>query len=439
LPPQLALIIVLIFIGCVIYIEHKKAENLSGTVWIIAIWILYSGSKGLGFFLNIHTTIEAGSLPDRYFLLVLGMISLIILLRRHFPLTAPIKNNFLAAMILIYSLISILWSRDAGISFRRWGREVVAFSIALLLFSGKYPINTLISAFKKAIYAALLLSILLIKYYPAYGRSYGRWSGEVMWEGIASQKNGLALICALSILFLIWSLIQASKNLTKPSLRLPILIDIFMVLLALYLMMGPRKTFTYSATSFLSLHVGLIFLLGLKLTENYQINVGKNIIIIAFIIMAVGILMPFLGKIPSQSLPRMLNRSETLTDRTLIWNALLPYAKQHILFGHGFGGFWTTPLRNEIASHAHNGYLETILELGLCGLFLFITFIFFIIKRSLSFLNNESPIAFFFISFIIMILIRNISEVSLGEFASYSTWPLLAWSFLVSKKNEIQY
>lgn len=147
--------------------------------------------------------------------------------------------------------------------------------------------------------------------------------------------------------------------------------------------------------------------------------------------------MPFLGKIPIKSLPRLLNRSETLTDRTIIWSSLLPFAKKHFLLGHGFGGFWTTSLRTQISSHAHNGYLDTILDLGILGLSLFIIFMIILIKRSFNLLYSEVQIAFFFISLILMLIVRNISEVSIGEFTSYSTWLLLAWSFIVIQGKDL--
>lgn len=439
MPPQLALIIVLLFIGYVIYIEHRRTENLSGAVWIIAIWILYSGSKGLGFFLNVKSTMEAGSLPDRYFLLSLGILSLSIILKRNFLFLSTLKKNLSATLILIYSLISTLWSRDPGISFRRWGREAVALIIALLLYSEKHPIKTFISAFKKAIYAALPLSILLIKYYPAYGRSYGRWSGQVMWEGIAYQKNGLAMICALSILFIIFSFEHYFSTRNNLSSKLPLFIDIFMAMLALYLLMGPKRTLSYSATSFLALIVGLICLIYFKAATKHRINIEKQVMIAAIILITIGIMMPFSGKIPMKTLPKLLNRSETLTDRTLIWSVLIPYAKEHIFLGYGFGGFWTTSLREQIASHAHNGYLDTILDLGLIGLLLFIIFILILIKKNLRVLNSDNQIAYFFMSFIFVILVRNISEASLGEFTSYSTWPLLAWSFIINKQEDVTF
>ncbi|MCX7974335.1 MAG: O-antigen ligase family protein [Candidatus Aminicenantes bacterium] len=420
-----------------IYIEHKKTENISGVVWIIAIWILYSQSKGLGFFLNINTTIEAGSLPDRYFLIALGILSLIIILQRHFSFTDLLKGNIPIVAILIYSLISVIWSRFPLISFRGWGREAVAFILALLLCSEKYPTRTLVSAFKKAIYTALPLSILLIKYYPAYGRIYGRWSGELSWVGIASQKNGLAEICALSALFLIWSLEKNIKNLERSSSILSILTDIFMVSLALYLMMGPKKTFSYSATSFLALLVGLFFYMLLKVAAKYKINIERFIMTFVIIILTMGVVIPFSGKIPIQSLPKYLNRSETLTGRTEIWNSLIPYAKQQIILGHGFGGFWTTSLRDQIASHSHNGYLNTILELGLIGLLLFYLFFIIVIKKSFILLKSENQISFLFISIILMILVRNISEVSIGNISNYSMWLLVVWSIIIGKRSNL--
>ncbi|MCX7974602.1 MAG: O-antigen ligase family protein [Candidatus Aminicenantes bacterium] len=430
MPPYLALIIVLSFISCVIYIEHKRAKNQSGAVWIVFLWILYSESKGLGTFFNIKTTVEAGSLPDRLFILALGIISLLILLKRQYSIYTILKLNGKATVILIYMLISILWSKYPAISFRRWGREAIAFIIASLLCSEKYPIKMLISALKKAIYSALPLSILLIKYFPEYGRSYRKLTGEVSWEGIASQKNGLVMICSLSILFLCWSLTQDLRNWKTLPSKFPVFIDVFFVMLAFYLMMGPRRTLTYSATSFFALIVGLIFFIFLKMAIKYGISIEKKFMLIAIFIISIGIVMPFSGKIPIKALPKLLNRNETLTGRTEIWNSLIPYANQNLLLGHGFGGFWTTALRNEIASHAHNGYLNTILNLGLCGLLLFIIFILDFIKKSFKLLRSESQIAFFSLSLILVLIIRNISEVSLGEFSTYSTWLLLSLSFI---------
>lgn len=431
--PQFALIGFSIFIFLIIYIDKKRDNNFKFSGWLIAIWILYSGSKGLGIFLNIETTIEAGSPPDRYFQIILGLLAILILIKRNFSFTAAIKQNVLYFFILSYFLFSVLWAQNQTISFKRWGRELIAAIIALLLVSEEYPLKTLIIAFRKAIYAALPISILLIKYFPVYGREYGRWSGELMWTGIASQKNGLAMLCAISILFLLWSIFHDVKNWRQLNFKLPVLIDVLMFFLALYLLLGPERTLGYSATSTLSLLVGLIILVLLKTLSTRGSDIKNKVIITAIIIIVIGILLPFSGKIPLKTLPGLFNRSATLTGRTEIWRAIVPYAKKNILFGHGYGGFWNTSLRSEIASHAHNGYLDTILELGLIGLSLFTFYIINLIKKTVRLLYERENTSSLFMALIFMILVRNIAESPLTEFTSYSMWLLLAWSFIVNQ------
>lgn len=333
--------------------------------------------------------------------------------------------------------MSIAWSSSPGISFRRWGREAIALIIACLIYSERDSMKTLVSAFKRAIYAALPISIVLIKYFSAYGRSYNRWSGEVMWEGIASHKNSLAMLCALSILFIIWLLWKNMENqLYKAHLPI-ILIDCSMIIFAIYLMMGPNKTLTYSATSLLALIFGIISMVSLSFFVKKGIKIEKLTIISAILIIILGISIPFSGKIPTKTLPRLLNRNETLTERTVIWSAIIPYAEQKLFLGYGFASFWTTSLRNQISSHAHNGYLDAILDVGIIGLLLYVLFISIVIIRSSLSLREKQGASYFFLSLTFMLIVRSIAESPLAEFSNYPMWLLLAWSFIVNKKEEV--
>ncbi len=420
MPPQLALISVTVFVLLIIYIEHRQSGLSGAAIWVISIWLLYSSSKGLGVFIDINTTIEAGSLPDRYFLLALGILGLWLLFKRSFQFGLVFKRNWLYLLIINYMLLSVTWSRAPEISFRRWGREAITLIMICLLVSEESPIKTFLSAFKRTIYFYLPFSILLIKYFSTYGREYDRWSGELMWVGLASQKNGLAYFCALSVILLIWILWQDLLNLRILESKVPVLINILMLVLSVYLMMGPRRTLTYSSTSFLSLLTGLIVMISLRKGAEKGIKLKDTVATIAMILMLIGIFMPFSGKIPIKDLPRLVGRGETLTGRTDIWNALLPYAKKHIVLGYGYGGFWTTTLREQIASHAHNGYLETVLALGFSGLILFSLFLISTARKCTRLIDNERSIYILFLSFIFMYLMRNIAETSLGEFQSIS-------------------
>lgn len=438
MPPQLALILTLILIFLLVRIEHEKAKLSGSSVWIIAAWMLHSASRGLGYYLNIQTTIEAGSPPDRYFLLFLAALCIFIIIKRHPPIKSFLTNNWTFFFIFLYMLISIIWANSPGITFRRWGRELIVILMSFLLLTENSPISVIFSAIKRFIYAAFPLSILLIKYFPSYGRQYGRWTGEVTWVGIAGQKNGLAMLCVFSLIFLLWSLWQDIKLWHRLQSRLPFFIDLIMTVIAIYLMIGPQRTLTYSATSFLALITGLIFMITLSLAIKKDIKLTRKIVIIGIAIIIAGTMMPFSGNIPIKKLPNILNRSETLTDRTEIWNILLLYAKKKIILGHGYGGFWTTTLREEIASHAHNGYLETVLNLGLVGLLLFSIFLIKTISMLATAIYENKFEYIPFLSIIFMYLVHNIAEATLGDFQSLIGIIIVLVSFIVSNRFLIE-
>ena len=89
---------------------------------------------------------------------------------------------------------------------------------------------------------------------------------------------------------------------------------------------------------------------------------------------------------------KLLNRNPTLTERTFLWDALFKVEVNPVL-GVGFESFWLGERQQKLwteigwhANEAHNGYLETYLNMGLVGLFLLIGLLFatfFKIRRNL--------------------------------------------------------
>ncbi|MBC7364026.1 MAG: O-antigen ligase family protein [Candidatus Aminicenantes bacterium] len=436
MPPQLALIVFSFFVIIILFIEHRENREITKAVWIPAVWLLYTGSKQLGFWFNIKSTIEEGSAPDRFFLIALGILAILILQKRNFNWLSAFKQNYFIVIIISYMLMSTIWSRVPGISFRRWGREAIGFMIACLLISERHPINSFFSCFRKCIYISIPFSLMLIKYFPHYGIQYNAYSGELMWVGLASQKNGLALICSFSAVFLIWSLLKDLSNWKFLTAKLRFIIDLFILILGLYLMMGPKHTLTYSSTSLISLLTGLFAIITLKAITIKSLKINNRLIIVILIIIILfGTIMPFLGKIPIKQLPKLLGRDETLTNRTLIWNSLVIFAKKRILLGYGFGGFWTTSLREEIASSAHNGYLDTILNIGFVGLFIFILFLLFEANVNAIMIKTPWCNSIIFLSIIFMFLIHNIAESSLGYIGGFPSSLIVLSSFVKNSED----
>lgn len=430
--PFAALIICSLFVSIVILLESKYSGGVSITIWIATIWILYSMSKPLGLWFNIHSNIESGSELDRIFLLSLMILSFIILLRRKFNWKKPILENSSFIILLAFMLISIFWSNTFFISYRRWVKDFSSFLMAMLIYSDQNPRNSIIEILKRSAYIALPFSLLLIKYFSQYGRQYHRWTGEMMWIGISTQKNRMALIAALSIIFFLWNLWQKKA---KYESKLLLLIDLGYILLGIIILLGPRRDLKTAAASSIS------FLFGILIISIFIYLAKKSYIIKPAIIIGVtsslilfGSLLPFLKKTPLISLISSLGRDATLTGRTQIWAMLIPYLNRRFLFGYGKGGFWSTSLRDQIASHAHNGYLDLMLELGIVGLAITSIFLLWTCKKYIKLMAFDYNLSALFFCILFMFLIHNMAETSIPDLCVFPTSLIILFSFIPTQK-----
>lgn len=374
---------------------------------------MYISSKPLGVWFFNGGDMESGSPADRNLLIVLFCLSMIVLVGRKFPWLKAIKDNPWLILVVLYMLVSIFWSSMPAISFKRWIKELIAVTMVFLTMSEPDPKATVLKILRRSIYVLIPLSMVLIKYFPIYGRQFNRWTGERMWIGAMTQKNGLAWFSAAAMIFLLWSIVQRRKEPATPIKRAYNIIDLSMFLLALVLFLGPRVTPAHSATSSMSLLAGLCVLAFLYGRERKGKGVTPRLLRTAALILIVyGTVTPFLGKLSVLDVSSYFGRTESLTGRSAIWATLVPLAMEKPLLGHGVGGFWTTGMREITSSHAHNGYLDTILTLGFFGLFLLTILICNCCNRAAKVLKTDFAWGALFLCYLFAILVHNIAESS---------------------------
>jgi O-antigen ligase len=261
-------------------------------------------------------------------------------------------------------------------------------------------------------------------------------TGAVLWNGVCDQKNGLTFLCTLSLFYFAWTFFRRRKGRDRPVVWYQTYIEISIVLLSIYLFMGPRRTLTYSATALGVLIISLICLAGLSWLKNKNIIISANaltIFIVAIIIY--GTITPFVGRLTLFDPSSLLNREETLTGRAAIWDTIVPLAMQKPFLGHGFGGFWTGAKRYAIAATAHNGYLDTIVDTGFIGLFVLSMFLISNCRKAQKLMTQDFDWGIVWFCFVLMAVVRNIAESSVTSLIG--TQPALLLVFLISYSSKL--
>jgi len=222
--------------------------------------------------------------------------------------------------------------------------------------------------FKRLAYVILPVSVLFIKYYPQYGRGFSAWTGQPFETGITMGKNHLGIDCLIFGCFLSWYLMKVWQLEPGKSRRNQLWFCGFFLFLDWWLMNRAQ-----SSTSLVSCLIGIALMVALGRPFVRKENVGTYIVVmVVFFAMAEYVF----GV--SDLFFQVLGKDRTLTDRTLVWRDCLSIHINPIL-GAGFESFWLGE-RQEIMNskwnwhpnEAHNGYLETYLNLGVVGLFILI-------------------------------------------------------------------
>lgn len=149
-----------------------------------------------------------------------------------------------------------------------------------------------------------------------------------------------------------------------------------------------------TATSIFALLVVVILWVSEKIIKKNLLNIKTGVVVIALVFILVVILrIQTKSSIISYIVVDLLQRDLDFTSRTFIWNESIKQFLNAPLFGHGFGysfhvmvssvGFW--------ADHAHNQYLQQLVQGGVIQFCLF-TNIFIKLIKEIKKQNNLNSI-----------------------------------------------
>ena len=371
MPAPLAAILTVAFIIFLFRRDVRAHPNITRALWLPFIWMVINGSRAVTEWLrlcgfSVGGSLEEGSPIDRLFYIVLIVAGVMVLRRRNVRLGQLMRNNQWLAAFLIYCLLSVLWSDFPFVALKRWIKVIGHPIMVLIILTEPDPEAAFVTVMKRVAYILLPVSVLFIKYYPELGRDYSAWSGAAIHTGITTNKNLLGLDCLIMGYFFFWHFLNTRL---RPRSRVRrnelILCGVFLFMTA-YLFNHANSQTPQTA---LALGVFMLLFLGSKLVNKRMI--GTYIITGVIALVVCQGLFDIYGVVLG-----LLGRDATLTERTLLWRDLLKMDINPIL-GAGFESFWMGDrlaylwrVWNFRPNQAHNGYLETYLNLGLIGLFM---------------------------------------------------------------------
>jgi exopolysaccharide production protein ExoQ len=372
LPPIVALWLTFAFIFYLFRRESREKTNVSKALWIPLIWLLITGSRPVSQWLTLGS-VGSGSLEDGspldaavFFTLIVAGYS--VLRRRGVNLSTFARNNPWLMAFLIYSLLSIIWSDFPLVALKRWIKILGHPIMVLVVLTDPDPIEGVKKLFKRIAYVLVPLSICFVKYFPEWSRGYDSWTGMVYYAGVSTSKNLLGCLCLILGMFFFWNTLQALRIKDLKAKRSELILNVGFFALNWWLLSEAS-----SATSLATMLLGIavMWLVGMPFVDKRYVGLYLIAAVVVF-----AALEPIFGIYAN--VVKGLGRNLTLTDRTDIWQAVLKL-QDNPIFGMGFESFWLGK-RLEILwaqlpfcpIQAHNGYIETYLNLGWIGIMLVI-------------------------------------------------------------------
>lgn len=419
MPPLLALVLTILFIGCLFYRDRLRGYTPSLALCVPVVWMFILGSRTVTEWMHLGTRLDSinarsleGSALDAGVYAVLMVSGILILMKRNVPWASLFLNNWALVLFLFYCGISILWSDFPFVSFKRWLKAFGDPIMALIILTDRDPLRATEIVFRACANTLIPLSILFIKYYPHLGRIYSEWNGAAAYTGVTTNKNLLGFVLMACGLSLVWRLYRRKGEWATNK------IDNLVIPICLLGMVFWLFKMADSKTSLIGYLLGaLVFvILGSRAIRKY---LGTYVVAGAILFTVLQVSFNITEFVIASA-----GKDATLTGRVELWEIVLGMQKEPAL-GHGFESFWLgahidafEDLWYFIPTQAHNGYIEMYLNLGWVGLALFSLVIVSAYMRLQSLLRvaskNEEWVLWgrLGFAFVIVFLIYNYTEAA---------------------------
>ena len=356
-------------IAVIFYLDRDEKVRTSKALWIPVIWLLINGSRPVSLWFQggptEGTEFTDGSPVDAAVYGAVILAGLIALSRRMSRVWSFLKSNRALVIFFSYCLVSTMWSDEPFVSFKRWIKAAGDVIMIVIVLTDADQRDAIKRFLCRAAYVLIPLSILFIKYYPDWGRSYNPWTWEPMYSGVTTFKNLLGMTTLVGALGTLWCFIRSWRELRGRRRWQHLVAEGIILCMSIWLFLTADSMTSFSCFML----AGMVMLIA-----SLKFVARRPWIIHVAVVAAISVALVALFFDTSGDMVKKLGRNSTLTGRTAIWQEVVEQAKHSPILGTGYEGFW---MGDRLAAvwrvekgiqEAHNGYLEVYANLGWVGI-----------------------------------------------------------------------
>ena len=385
------------------------------------------------------------------------IISSILLMRmsdKSTKITIIFLRNIHVSLLVGLTVISTIWSELPAQTISR-SIALVGTTIFGIYLANRYTLKEQLILLRNTFLAIVILSIIFVITIPQYGVMGAIHDGA--WRGIYTHKNELGRLMSLgAIVFSMQSRQEGetkiiglkSRSIGKLKQYIPTgtMRDSF--LQSAFTLLGLGATIAMillsrSSGGIVNLTIMASALAIFKISQlrGFHLKFVSTIGVVVLIVIFAVIILP-----NPELIFALIGKSSDLTGRGDLWNVLLDLLSNRPLLGFGYGVFWES--YGAIVSlavawdvpHAHNGFLDLTLGVGLLGLALFsISYLSTFAKSLAQFRSSQSDESIYPSIILIYIVISNVSETGLFSYNNiyWLLFVTVSHSMILSTKKNI--
>ncbi|MDP1582333.1 MAG: O-antigen ligase [Bradyrhizobium sp.] len=300
---------------------------------------------------------------------LLAVLSLALVAHKH----AEALRSFVSTPYILFGCwmcVNLVMSRDPGASTQRFVLTACVFVVAatlLLLPSTARELNRWLGVAVLTFLVVCYLGVMLTPHLAVH-QATDVWEYHLAgdWRGVFDHKNTASAVMAMLIFVGIY-LTRSGAALVGPLIT---------VLSVVFLFFAAGK----SSTALCMVVLVLTALVSAARTFRVRAVLCYAPLIVLNLMSVGAVVSPMLA-----SVARLLPFDASFTGRVDVWKFAFASIAQKPFFGYGYFAFWGSDYVRDldtgeaidswvlIASHSHNGYLDSALALGIPGLLLVIS------------------------------------------------------------------